>query len=121
MPGILIIDDTEFDRNLLHTTLSSLGYNVIGSASSGREGVDLFLQLKPDLVITDLVMPEMNGIETLREIKKHDSDAKVMICSTADQEAMISLAKRTGARGYIVKPYQTESLLTAVKKIVGEP
>jgi len=121
MPRILIVDDNDFDRNLLHTTLSSLGYDVIGTASNGREGIEKFLELKPDLVMTDLIMPEMNGIETLREIKSHDPDAKVMICSTADQEAMISLAKRNGARGYIVKPYQTESLLTAVKKVVGEP
>jgi two-component system chemotaxis response regulator CheY len=98
-----------------------LGYNVIGTASNGREGIDLFLELKPDLVMMDLIMPEMNGIETLREIKSHDPNAKVMICSVADQEAMISLARRSGAKGYIVKPYQTESLLTAVKKIVGEP
>jgi two-component system chemotaxis response regulator CheY len=121
MPKILIVDDTDFERNLLHTTLSSLGYEVIGTASNGREGVEQFLQLKPDLVMLDLIMPEMDGIETLRQIKSNDPDAKVMICSTADQNALIALAKRNGARGYVVKPYQTEALLTAVKNIVGEP
>ena len=121
MPKVLVVDDNDFERNLLHTTLSSLGYDVIGTASNGREGVEKFLKLKPDLVMLDLVMPEMNGIETLREIKSRDPNAKVMICSTADQEAMISLAKRNGARGYVVKPYQTESLSTAVKKVIGDP
>jgi len=118
---VLIVDDNDFERNLLHATLSSLGYNVVGTASNGREGVEQFLKLKPDLVMLDLIMPEMNGIETLREIKSRDPDAKVMICSTTDQKAMISLSKRNGARGYVVKPYQTESLLAAVKKVIGDP
>lgn len=117
--GILIIDDTDFDRNLLRSILISAGYEVTGAACCGEEGIRMYDELKPNLVMLDLIMPDLNGIEVLRRLRKQDGDARVMMCTSVGEESMVVLAKRMGAKGYIVKPYIAANLVQAVKKIIG--
>ncbi len=121
MPRILIVDDTDFDRNLLRNILVSAGYEIAGMASGGEEGIRLFREMIPDLAILDLIMPDLNGIETLRRIKTEYPDAKVMLCTSVGEDGMVELARRLGARGYVVKPYQAAYILKAVEKIAGSP
>ncbi|MFH0968719.1 MAG: response regulator [Methanobacteriota archaeon] len=121
MPRILIVDDTDFDRNLLKNILSSAGYDIAGMASGGEEGIRMYRELIPDLAILDLVMPDLNGIDTLRRIRGEYPRAQVMLCTSIGEESMVDLAKRLGARGYVVKPYQAAHILKAVEHIVGPP
>ncbi|MDD3575223.1 MAG: response regulator [Methanospirillum sp.] len=116
--GILIIDDTDFDRNLLRSILLSAGYEIAGLASCGEEGVRQFHALKPCLVMLDLIMPDINGIEVLRRIRMDAPDAKIIMCTSVGEESMVDLAKRMGARGYVVKPYIADNLLGAVKRVL---
>ncbi len=119
--GILIIDDTEFDRNLLKSILLSAGYSICGTASSGLDGVSEYEKLKPGLVMLDLMMPDINGIEVLRRIRASDSNSKVLMCTSVNQNSMVELARKLGARGYVVKPYVATNLVDAVKKVIGTP
>jgi two-component system chemotaxis response regulator CheY len=118
---ILIVDDAEFDRNLLKSILLSAGYPVAGTAGSGNEGISEYSRLSPDLVMLDLMMPDINGIDVLRKIRDLNPDAKVLMCTSVNETSMVELARRMGARGYVVKPYVALHLLAAVKKVIGSP
>ncbi|NLV26948.1 MAG: response regulator [Methanomicrobiales archaeon] len=121
MPTILIVDDEELDRKLLHSILLSAGYEVVGTARSGEEGIELFNTLHPDLVTIDLMMPKMNGMEVLIRLMKDRKDTNALICTSAHSDPVVDLAMRYGARGYIIKPFQAKSLLSTVKEVIGEP
>jgi two-component system chemotaxis response regulator CheY len=121
MTRILIVDDTDFDRNLLRNILVSAGYDIAGMAQGGEEGVKLYREMMPDLAVLDLIMPDLNGIETLRRIRDEYPTAKVLMCTSVGNDGMVDLARRLGARGYVVKPYQAANILSAIKKIVGPP
>ncbi|WP_319538999.1 response regulator [uncultured Methanospirillum sp.] len=121
MPRVLIVDDTDFDRNLLRNILVSAGYEIAGLASGGEEGIQLYREMIPDLAMLDLIMPDLNGIDTLRRIREEYPEARVMLCTSVGEEGMVDLARRIGAKGYVVKPYQATNLLKAVERIVGPP
>ncbi|GAA5262617.1 MAG: Response regulator receiver protein [Methanomicrobiales archaeon 53_19] len=119
MGRILIVDDTLFMRTLLKNILFSGGHEIVGEAGDGAEAVEKYQALKPDLVTMDVVMPKMNGIEALKEIKKFDPGAKVVMCTAVGQEQMVKLAIKTGARGYVVKPFQAPKVLDEVKNVLA--
>jgi len=119
MGRILIVDDTLFMRTLLKNILFSGGHEIVGEAGDGTEAVEKYQALKPDLVTMDVVMPKMNGIEALKEIKKFDPSAKVVMCTAVGQEQMVKLAIKTGARGYVVKPFQAPKVLDEVKNVLA--
>jgi two-component system chemotaxis response regulator CheY len=121
MPQILIVDDTDFDRNLIRNILASAGYEIAGMATGGEEAIRMYREMLPHLVILDLIMPDLNGIETLRRIRADYPDAQIILCTSVGEEGMVELARRLGARGYVVKPYQAAHILKAVEKIVGPP
>lgn len=121
MPRVLIVDDTDFDRNLLRNILVSAGYEIAGLARGGEEGIQLYREMIPDLAMLDLIMPDLNGIDTLRRIREEYPEARVMLCTSVGEEGMVDLARRIGAKGYVVKPYQAANLLKAVERIVGPP
>lgn len=121
MPRILIVDDTDFDRNLLRNILVTAGYDLAGMAAGGEEGIQMYRELVPDLTILDLIMPDLNGIETLRKIKAEYPDAQIMLCTSVGEDGMVELARRFGARGYVVKPYIASNILKAIEKIIGPP
>ncbi|MDD1674008.1 MAG: response regulator [Methanomicrobiales archaeon] len=118
MGKILIVDDTLFMRTLLKNILFSGGHTIVGEAGDGEEGVNRYRELKPELVTMDVVMPKLNGIDALKAIKTFDPSAKVIMCTAVGQEQMVKLAIRSGARGYIIKPFQAPKVLEEVKNIL---
>lgn len=117
--NILICDDAAFMRMMIKDILSKNGYTVAGEAENGVKAVEKYNELKPDLVLMDITMPEMDGIQALKNIKAADSAAKVIMCSAMGQQAMVIESIQAGAKDFIVKPFQAERVLEAVKKVVG--
>ncbi len=116
---ILIVDDAAFMRMMIKDILEKHGYEVVGEAADGAEAVEKYKELKPDLVTMDITMPEMDGIQALKEIRKIDSDAKVIMCSAMGQQAMVIDAIQAGAKDFIVKPFQADRVIEAIKKTLG--
>lgn len=116
---VLITDDALFMRVTLKNILTKNGYDIAGEAENGRESVELYKALKPDLVTMDITMPEMDGITAVREIRHFDSNAKVIMCTAMGQKNMIMEAVRAGAKDFIVKPFQPEKVLESVQKLIG--
>jgi len=114
--NILICDDAAFMRMMIKDILTKNGYNVVGEAENGAKGVEKYNELKPDLVLMDITMPEMDGIEALKEILKNDKNANIIMCSAMGQQAMVIDAIQSGAKDFIVKPFQPERVLEAVSK-----
>ena len=117
--NILVCDDAAFMRMMIKDILSKNGYNVAGEAENGLKAVEKYKEVSPDLVLIDITMPEMDGIQALREIKKVDAGAKVIMCSAMGQQAMVIESIQAGAKDFIVKPFQAERVIEAVKKVVG--
>ena len=117
--NILICDDAAFMRMMIKDFLSKNGYNVVGEAENGAIAVDKYKELHPDLVLMDITMPEMDGIQALKNIKAADGGANVIMCSAMGQQAMVIEAIQSGAKDFIVKPFQPDRVLEAVKKVVG--
>lgn len=120
MPGkILIVDDAAFMRMMIKEILTKNGYSVVGEASDGAQALEKYKELKPDLVTMDITMPEMDGIQALKEIRANDTGAKVIMCSAMGQQAMVIDAIQAGARDFIVKPFQAERVIEAIRKALG--
>lgn len=117
--NILVVDDAAFMRMMVKDILTKNGYNVIGEAENGKKAVEKYQELKPDLVTLDITMPEMDGLQAIKEIKKIDSNAVVIMCSAMGQQAMVIDAIQSGAKDFIVKPFQADRVLEAVKKVIG--
>ncbi len=116
MRRVLVVDDIKFIRSVIKDILSDNNYSVIGEASDGAQALALYKALKPDIVLLDIHMPVLNGMETLRRIKKVNKDAIVIMCSSlGDQENIIN-AISLGARDFVVKPFRKERILSAIKK-----
>ena len=117
--NILICDDAAFMRMMIKDILTKNGYNVAGEAENGLKAVEKYKETNPDLVLMDITMPEMDGIQALREIKKVNSGALVIMCSAMGQQAMVIESIQAGAKDFIVKPFQADRVIEAVKKVVG--
>lgn len=116
---ILVVDDAAFMRMMVKDILTKNGYEVIGEAADGRQAVEKFQELQPDLVTLDITMPEVDGIEALKKIRGLDPNARVIMCSAMGQQAMVIDAIQAGARDFIVKPFQADRVIEAVKKALG--
>ena len=116
---ILICDDAAFMRMMLKDILVKEGYEVVGEAVNGADGVEKYNSLKPDLVTMDITMPDMDGISALKAIKQSDPAAKVIMCSAMGQQAMVVESIQAGARDFIVKPFQRDRVIEAIKKVIG--
>ena len=117
--NILICDDAAFMRMMIKDILTKNGYNVAGEAENGAKAVEKYAELKPDLVLMDITMPEMDGIEALKKIKASDPSASVIMCSAMGQQAMGIESIQSGAKDFIVKPFQADRVIEAVQKVVG--
>ena len=117
--SILICDDAAFMRMMIKDILTKNGYEIAGEAENGAKAVEKYNETKPDLVLMDITMPEKDGIQALKEIKAADPSAAVIMCSAMGQQAMVIEAIQSGAKDFIVKPFQAERVLEAVKKVVG--
>ena len=113
---ILIVDDAQFMRHMLKKILTETGFEIAGEASNGAEAIDLYKELKPDLVTLDVVMPEVNGLEALKAIRELDPEAKVVMVSAVDQRESLLEAIRAGASDYVVKPFDGQRVASAVHR-----
>lgn len=117
--NILICDDAAFMRMMIKDILTKNGYNIAGEAENGVKAVEKYAELKPDLVLMDITMPEMDGIEALKKIKESDANASIIMCSAMGQQAMVIESIQSGAKDFIVKPFQADRVIEAVQKVVG--
>ena len=117
--GILVVDDASFMRMMIKDILSKNGFTIVGEAENGLKAVDKYKELNPELVIMDITMPEMDGIQAVKEIKKINNNAKIVMCSAMGQQAMVIEAIQAGAKDFIVKPFQADRVVEAVKKALS--
>ncbi len=116
---VLIVDDARFMRKTLTAILENSHYEVVGEAENGRQAVEMYRELQPDLVMMDITMPEMSGMEALRIIKKEFSDSKVIMCSAMGQQKMVVDAIEAGAKDFIVKPFDESRVIDAVSRVLA--
>ena len=116
---ILLVDDAAFMRKMIKDTLSKNGYTDIFEAVDGADAVEKYGEVGPDLVIMDITMPNMDGLQALKKIREAHPDAKIVMCTAMGQEGMVVDAIKSGAKDFIVKPFQADRVLEAVKKVVG--
>ena len=119
MARVLIVDDLEFMRSLLRDILRRQGHELAGEARNGREALLKYAQVKPDLVLLDITMPEMDGIATLRRLRAADPNVRVIMCSAISEHHMILRASQLGARDYIIKPFREERVYSAIQRVMG--
>ncbi len=117
MARILIVDDAAFMRHMLAQMLDGV-HEVVGEASNGVEAIQKYKELLPDIVTMDITMPDMQGIEAVREILAFDPKAKILMCSAMGQRQMVLEAMKSGAKDFIVKPFQKERILDAISRWV---
>lgn len=115
---ILLVDDAAFMRMMVKDTLSKNGYTNIVEAANGEEAVKMYDQERPDLVLMDITMPQMDGIEALRIMRRNHPEAVVIMCSAMGQESIVVDAVKLGARDFIVKPFKPDRIMKAVRSIL---
>jgi DNA-binding NarL/FixJ family response regulator len=113
---VLIVDDTLFMRKMLADCLTQNGYEVAGEASNGKEAIQRYEKLRPDVVMMDINMPEMSGIEAIKEILKLDNNAVILVCTAVNQQDLILEAMEVGAKGYVMKPFKPNRVLEIIQK-----
>jgi two-component system chemotaxis response regulator CheY len=118
---ILLVDDAAFMRKVISDTLSKNGYTELYEAVDGADAVAKYEEIKPDLVIMDITMPNMDGLEALKAIKEKDPNASIVMCSAMGQETMVMDAVRSGAKDFIVKPFKPDRIIKTVTSVLGEP
>lgn len=116
---IMLVDDSSYMRGVLKNILKKAGYDTFVEASDGAAAVEAYGRENPDLVLMDIVMPKKNGIEALREIKESDENAHVVMVSAVGQDVIMDEARRAGAEGFIVKPFQPDQVHEAVGRVLG--
>ena len=115
---IAVVDDSKISRKLLRTILEDAGYAVIAEATDGEEGIAAYMQYKPDILTLDITMPNMDGIEALREIMSVDKKAKVIMISDAGQQQKIDEALAIGAKEFITKPFEPEDIIASIERML---
>ena len=113
---VLIVDDAAFMRMMLKDILTKNGYEVIGEAENGKVAVEKYKELQPELVTMDITIPEMDGITAVKKIREINPGARIVMCSAMGQQAMVIDAIQAGAKDFVVKPFQPERVVEAVRK-----
>ncbi|MEG6520931.1 response regulator [Desulfotomaculum sp. 1211_IL3151] len=116
---ILIVDDAAFMRMMIKNILIKNGYEVVGEAENGAIALQMYKELKPDLVTMDITMPEMDGIQGVKSIRALDAAANIIMCSAMGQQAMVMEAIQAGAKDFIVKPFQQDRILQAIERVLS--
>ncbi len=114
MARVLVVDDAAFMRKVVGDALAQGGHEVVGEAGDGRQAVESFRQLRPEVTTLDITMPEKDGLQALREIVSLDPSARVIMCSALGQESKVLEAIKSGAKDFVVKPFQPDRVLEAV-------
>ena len=116
---VLVCDDAIYMRKTLRKILTAGGLEVAGEAGNGLEAVKMYKELRPSLVTMDIVMPDMGGIEAVREIMKFDPEARIVMCSAMGQQSLMVEAIEAGARDFVVKPFQPSRVVEAARRALG--
>ena len=116
---VLVCDDAIFMRTMISDILTQAGFEVVGEAESGSQAVEKYRSLRPDLVTMDIVMPDMGGIDAMRESCRDDPEARILMCSAMGQQALVVEAIQAGAKDFVVKPFQPSRVLEAVQRVLG--
>jgi two-component system chemotaxis response regulator CheY len=116
---VLVCDDAIFMRTMITDILTQAGYEVVGEAESGAQAVERYRELRPNMVTMDIVMPDMGGIDAVREIVKIDPEARILMCSAMGQQALVVEAIQAGAKDFVVKPFQPSRVLEAVQRLLS--
>ena len=116
---VLLCDDALFTRTILRGIVNAAGYEIIGEAENGRIAVEMYTRLQPDLVLMDMVMPEMGGLDAVREIRALDPKARVAMCSAMGQQQLIDESLEAGALGFITKPFTAARVLEALADLAA--
>jgi len=122
MVRVLVVDDALFMRKMLSDILKNEGIEVCGEAENGKEAVEKYKELKPDLVTMDIVMPKMeeiDGVSAVREIMKIEPQAKIIMVSAMGQHSLVVEAIQAGARDFVTKPFQPSRVIEAIKRVLG--
>lgn len=121
MARILIVDDARFIRQLLGNLLAKAGHDVVGEAENGLEAIRMYDRLRPDLLMIDITMPELDGIDAMKQVLEIDPAAKVVVCSAVNAKPKVIMALQAGARDFILKPIKAERVLEAVDRVLAQP
>lgn len=113
---IVLADDLSFMRMVQKEILEEKGYTIVGEASDGIEAIERYETLRPDVIILDITMPNMNGLDAMHRIFEFDRAAKIIICSALGQQQLIVEAIKAGVKDFIVKPFKPERILSAIEK-----
>ena len=114
--NVLIVDDLAFIKIVLRDIIEKAGFRVIGEASNGEQAISMYQDTRPDVVLMDITMPGMDGLTALKKIREIDESARVIICSALGQQQLIVQAIQLGAKDFIVKPFQPQRVVSALKK-----
>lgn len=114
---VLIVDDSLYMRTLIKDALESGGFEIIGQASNGEEAIDLAFELEPDIITLDNILPDMIGTDILKVYKEEGLSSKVVMISAVGQESVIKEGINLGASSYIVKPFTSDQLVSAIGKL----
>lgn len=115
---VLVVDDSMFMRNIIENILEQHHISVVGEAKNGKEAVDKYRELLPDIVTMDLTMPDMKGIDAINLIIGENPDAKIIVCSSMGQKEFIKDAINAGALGFVIKPFEEEDLIKEITKVM---
>jgi len=116
---VLIVDDAVVMRMMIKGILAKSGFEIVGEAQNGVEAVEKYVQLRPDLVTMDVVMPEMDGIAAVRQILSHDPAARIVMCTSMGQQALVVEAIQAGAKSFITKPFQPPKIVETLNKVLA--
>ena len=117
---VLVVDDAIFMRKMISDILEGNGMEIVGEADTGALAVEKYKELKPDLVTMDIIMPEMNGIDAVRQIMSNDSQARIVMCSALGQQALVQDALTAGAKDFLIKPFNPSRVIEVVTKILSQ-
>ena len=119
MATILLVDDLQFIKKMEKAALENHGHTIVGDASDGEQAIELYRQTRADVVLMDITMPKMNGLDAMMHILEINKKAKVIICSALDNQHVLIKAVKAGASEYLVKPYTMEKLVHTIEKVIN--
>lgn len=114
---VLVVDDSAFMRNMLKNIISQAGASVVGEGADGQEAIDKTNELQPQIIFLDIMMPNVNGLDALKQIKNQYPDIKVVMCTSAGQEKIIGEAVETGASEFVKKPFKPDEITQVISKL----
>lgn len=117
---VLIVDDAIFMRKMISDILVENGMEIVGEADTGAKAVEKYMELRPDLVTMDIIMPEMNGIDAVRKVMEFDSKARIVMCSALGQQALVQEAIAAGAKDFLIKPFNAARVVEVIAKVFNQ-